>query len=461
MSAPVSLLDDEPAGPWDPTADDTPALADYHAATGPDDAYDPHVEHHLAMLRGDIIGEDALRFVQSVRASGDVVSLAPDLAEALAVGDARHPPYTTPERYQAPSWADDNAAAAAATDPATTEAFAALHPDALSPVDRLAASALSTAAIRSLPPPEWLVDGYLVRDSLALLYGPSGTYKTFLGVDIALHLATGSWWNKRAVTGQGRTLYVIAEGVSGVGSRIDAWQRHHRIYDLDAYAPITWLPRAVNLTDGLQVAALCELAGRLEPDLVIVDTLARCTLGAEENSARDMGVVVEHLDRIRRATAACVLSIHHTGKDTTSGARGSSALRAAMDTELEVRPDPLELKVTKQKDAAEAAPARLTPLPVQLDDDHASLVLIPSSQLAQGDAIGANDALVLAALEAVTVPGGVPTGTWLEASGVVRRSFFYARGRLVAKGLVLNHGTERQPRYAPATPVADGQEGDE
>lgn len=320
-------------------------------------------------------------------------------------------------------------------------------------VDRLEALTMTTDAIRALPPPEWLVDGYLIRDSLALLYGPSGTYKTFLGVDLALHIATGSWWNTRQITRPGRVLYVIAEGVAGVGSRIDAWQTHHRIQQLARYEPITWLPRAVNLADRLEAAAFAELAARLAPDLVIVDTLARCTLGAEENSARDMGAVVENLDTVRRATGACVLSVHHTGKDTTSGARGSSALRAAMDTELELRPDPLELKVTKQKDAPEAPRMQLAPLPVQLAGDATSLVLVPTSVIAQGDEIGASDALVLSALEDITIPGGVSSGAWEKAAAVAPRTFYRARGRLLGRGHVHNLGTEKQPRYAPAAPA--------
>jgi hypothetical protein len=312
-------------------------------------------------------------------------------------------------------------------------------------VDRLAAAIITTQAIKELPAPSWLVDGYLVRDSLALLYGPSGTYKTFLGIDLALHVATGSWWHKHAIDTAGRVLYVIAEGVAGVGARINAWQTHRRLYDLDQHQPVSWLPRAVNLADKLETAAFAEVAHRLTPDLIVLDTLARCTLGAEENSARDMGMVVESLDHIRRTTAACVLTIHHTGKEAASGARGSSAVRAAMDTELEINADPLELRVTKQKDAPEPPRLQFTPIPVE-----PSLVLEPTSIIAQGDEIGANDALVLAALQDVQVPGGVPSGTWEKAASVAPRTFYRARARLVAKGLVLTEGSEARPRYTPA-----------
>jgi hypothetical protein len=85
-----------------------------------------------------------------------------------------------------------------------------------------------------------------------------------------------------------------------------------------------------------------------------VDTLARAMGGGDENATKDMGVLVKHSDLIRDSSQAHVMFIHHTGKDTARGARGSSALRAATDTEIEVsdpgNQKPKEFKVTKQRD---------------------------------------------------------------------------------------------------------------
>jgi RecA-family ATPase len=189
-----------------------------------------------------------------------------------------------------------------------------------SPLDRMRAALLDTDAVRALPPPDPLIADYLMRDSLVTLYGPSGGGKTFLALDWTLHTARFPWWNGHAVNG-GPTIYVIAEGVSGVGIRIDAWTGHHAT-QLGGGHPIHWLPRAVNLTDLGEVYAFAELAGELQPVLIVFDTLARCIAGADENSAKDMGIVVANLDRIRRTTAACVLVVHHSGMDLARGARG-------------------------------------------------------------------------------------------------------------------------------------------
>jgi hypothetical protein len=308
--------------------------------------------------------------------------------------------------------------------------------------DRLKAALLDTAAVRALPPPDPLIDDYLMRDSLATLYGPSGGGKTFLALDWALHTAVFPWWNGHAVHG-GPIIYVIAEGVSGVGIRVDAWTGHHAT-GLDKGHPIHWLPEAVNLTDIGQVYAFAELASELGAALIVFDTLARCIVGADENSAKDMGIVVANLDRIRRTTGACVLVVHHSGKDGTAGARGSSALRAAMDTELEVTDTDgrTTLKVTKQKDGPETSPLRLTRLPAS-----DSCVLVPSAPLAEDNSLSPGATATLDTLRTIQVPGGIAAGAWEAATEASRRAFYTHRAKLLALGLIHNVGTEKMPKY--------------
>jgi hypothetical protein len=103
------------------------------------------------------------------------------------------------------------------------------------------------------------------------------------------------------------------------------------------------LPQAVDFMNRESVEELlatirdAERHSGHKATLVIVDTLARAMAGADENSAQDIGQVVGHADLIRQVTGATVLLVHHTGKDVERGARGSSALRAAVDTEIECK----------------------------------------------------------------------------------------------------------------------------
>ena len=120
----------------------------------------------------------------------------------------------------------------------------------------------------------------------------------------------------------------------------------HHVRDFDFF------PEALNLLDPVHSAALVEVCASRQDILVIVDTMARSMVGGDENSSKDVGVLVAAADRIRRASGACVLLVHHSGKDSSAGMRGSSALEGAVDTALECRRAGGHLTLTcrKQKD---------------------------------------------------------------------------------------------------------------
>lgn len=159
-------------------------------------------------------------------------------------------------------------------------------------LERMVAATLTTTELKARKPAPMLIEGFLPLDSTVVLFGPSGGNKTFLAVDMVLHVATGSWWWGQEVR-PGRVVYVLAEGAGRFGKRIDSWQRHHGIQDLDKYQPVTWLTRAVNLHAADSVGAFIQYLGADPPALIVFDTLARNIVGVEENSARDMGQVID------------------------------------------------------------------------------------------------------------------------------------------------------------------------
>jgi hypothetical protein len=87
-------------------------------------------------------------------------------------------------------------------------------------------------------------------------------------------------------------------------------------------------------------------------DIIVVDTYAQVTPGANENTSEDMGKALRHCALIHEATGALVILVHHAGKDTSRGARGWSGNRAAADFEIEVliTDDGRMARVRKQKD---------------------------------------------------------------------------------------------------------------
>lgn len=229
-----------------------------------------------------------------------------------------------------------------------------------------------------------------------------------------------------------------------MSQRVDAWCKHHGIYDLDRHHPIHWLPLPVPIHQPEWSSALAEFAAERQAKLVIIDTLARCALGADENSARDMGMFIEGMDRVRRATGACVKIVHHSGKDLTAGARGNSALKGAMDTELELTgtEDRCTLKMPKQKDGRELGPMHFRRIEVG-----ESCVLIPAKAFDPSDGVSVGALATLDTLRQIQVAGGVSAAAWRVAATAGERAFYVHRKQLLDAGLVENIGTDKTPRY--------------
>lgn len=197
----------------------------------------------------------------------------------------------------------------------------------------------------------WLVKHVIPAESIGMLYGGSGTFKSFIALDAALHIAHGLPWMGRK-TRKGSVLYIAAEGGAGLWSRIEAWHRARRLRWDDVELHV--VPAAINLTDDAwRVVEMAQIKG-LSPSLVVVDTLSQ-TYAGEENSANEMAAYFRELGNRFRALWQCaVLLLHHTGHAATERPRGSSAIRANLDFMLGVFRDEKEMLATvtcaKQKD---------------------------------------------------------------------------------------------------------------
>jgi KaiC/GvpD/RAD55 family RecA-like ATPase len=189
-----------------------------------------------------------------------------------------------------------------------------------------------------------LVKGLIGANQLIVIYGESGSGKSFLSFDFAAHVALERDWLGKPVKGGG-VLYVAAEGRGGWSKRVTAFCERHQISeDLRVAIPFQFVLESVNLgrNGAVDVAAVIEAATLASVEfgrpvrLIIVDTMARAMPGSNENDPVDMGAFVMAVDKIREVTGATVIIVHHSGKNAALGARGHSSLRAAVDTELEV-----------------------------------------------------------------------------------------------------------------------------
>jgi hypothetical protein len=220
-------------------------------------------------------------------------------------------------------------------------------------------------------PPGWVIKDVLPRAEVVMLFGESGSGKSFLALDMGAAVARGIEWRGKR-TRKGRVVFIVAEGGAGFRSRLKAYAAKHGISldDLEI-GVIHAAPNLLEHKDAVDVCKAIVAAGGA--DLVIIDTFAQVTSGANENAGEDMGQALKNCRGINTATGAPVMLVHHSGKDQSRGARGWSGLKGAMDAQLEVLrlPTGRMLKVTKQKDGEDGQVwgFELDVVPVGVDDD--------------------------------------------------------------------------------------------
>ena len=206
--------------------------------------------------------------------------------------------------------------------------------------------------MESISPPEWLIPDLLPSGAYALLVGASGTFKTFLALDIALSIATGvnfPWdgnWPK--IGAAGPVLFSVGEGRPEFRKRVMAWEKRYwkgkHADGLVLADPVPLIQEDLNpYLDG--ALAMSESGYKL----VVIDTVGR----AMQEYASAFTKMVETLQRELGCT---VLALHHTGHESNR-ARGSSVFPADADTVLVTERAEKEMTVAlsmfKQKDATE------------------------------------------------------------------------------------------------------------
>ena len=225
-------------------------------------------------------------------------------------------------------------------------------------------------------PVSWLVRDYLEQHTVAVLYGAAGIGKTFLVLDLCCCVATNTPFHGLPVR-HGAVFYIAGEGHQGIVRRLRAWTAHNGVSLKGAPIFISCGAAVLNhATAAARVAsAISELASTTgqPPALIVIDTLSRNFRG-DENSAADINQLIRMLDQqLRSRWEAAIVLVHHTGKDGERGARGSSALKGAIDAEYELqRRDAgrlITLKSHKMKDAPEPPSQSFELISVPILDD--------------------------------------------------------------------------------------------
>lgn len=202
--------------------------------------------------------------------------------------------------------------------------------------------------------PNELVEDLITIGSTTVVYGDSNSGKTFWALSVATAIATGADCYGRK-TDPGLVVYLACEAPGSIRSRLQAIKRHHGCA-LENLAivpvPLNFYTGDADAVDVIEAIRFIEQDRNKPVRLIVADTLARMSSGANENSGEDMGPVMSRFEQVCHHTGAAMMIIHHNGKDAAKGARGWSGIRAHIDTEIEVieKDGTRSATVTKQRE---------------------------------------------------------------------------------------------------------------
>lgn len=307
-------------------------------------------------------------------------------------------------------------------------------PDLLPEVDDSKWTFASIDDVLKLPPINWLIPRQIPSQGLTMLYGASGSYKSFFILDKALRLAAEGH----------QILYIAAEGESGYRQRLEAWIKHHKVKPKS----ITFVLGQVDLFDPNDLMEFSRLAELYKPAMIVVDTFAMCSGEADENNSRDMSRIVQGSKAMSRTLTAAIVIVHHTNAEGRKE-RGSKILRNSCDTiiRVSVEDDRVVVQSQKTKDTEAFKTYYLAPVQIQLGyknnagEDVTSVVLEPSGKVIRGNELTKNQRAVLEALSVQpnAAVSEIAKITEIDNTGSVSR----ALSSLIKKNLVVISGADR------------------
>jgi hypothetical protein len=225
-------------------------------------------------------------------------------------------------------------------------------------------------ARKDRPALEWIVPDLIPAKGIGILFGAPQTFKTFLMYDLAMSVATGwgpNWWEGERDPQP--VLFLAGESPDAlVTKRTDAWlaksllpglEDRAQLYVVEGVPPFEMSDYWRHVVEWLKEHGV-------RPRLVIIDTLTRAMAGWDENSAKDATRTTMKMESLSRELGAMVIAVHHSGKDTTRGARGSSVWLGNTDVMFEAErlsPNAMEVLVHLRK----LKEGGLTDMPLKFD----------------------------------------------------------------------------------------------
>lgn len=301
--------------------------------------------------------------------------------------------------------------------------------------------------IYALPDASPLIAGIVDRGAVSLLYGISGTGKTFTGLDLALSISHGLPWQGRAVQ-QGTVWYLNTEGKRGLKKRLRAWYQLHEalVPDRDHFKIIPW-PLDLRAYTQELIETIKDQPD--PPTLLVIDNFSMCTPGIDQNKQEQVAPVLHLMNALAAEYGCHILIIHHTNK--AGDVNGTMAFRNHVDTMIElVKEDPADresailFRCLKARDAEPFEDLRLSLQSLVLAPDTSTrevitscvVVAAPQTASSSPDGLGDLEKTMLDLLGEETRTYTDWKKACLQELGIAKATFERKRDLLLHKGVV-------------------------
>jgi len=211
----------------------------------------------------------------------------------------------------------------------------------------------ATSYLGQPAPLRWIIKGWIPDSGVSMVYGESGSGKTFITLDMACNIAAGLQWHGHK-TKAGLVVYMAGEGNYGLRQRVTAWCKAHDVQELDN---LLISNKAIDIDSPAAAAQIINAVREITQDdavAIFIDTVNNHMSG-DENSAKDTRNMLNACNIVARALGSSVCLNHHTGHaaESKQRARGSSAWKASLDASILVskNDNSIEITCTKMKDA--------------------------------------------------------------------------------------------------------------
>lgn len=192
----------------------------------------------------------------------------------------------------------------------------------------------SISDMYKLPDPDYLIAPIFESVAVSMMYGMSGTGKSFMALHIGLCVAHGLYWMGHRVK-QGVVWYVNTEGGRGLKKRLAAWYKEYpELTPTPAFQIIPWsLDLRENTQDVLNTLECMSVEEK--PQLLIFDNFSMCAAGINQNKQEEVTPILKILNDLAQEKECHVMILHHTNKE--DDVNGTMAFRNHVDHMVELR----------------------------------------------------------------------------------------------------------------------------